>query len=215
MTRIHLPPDQAWTFARLPDLLDDFAIPAGVVLHIGAHHGEEVPVYRQCGFSTIRLVEPDPANLAVLEDRYGADEDIDLIAAAVVPAAHTGTATLHRAQRSVWSGLRPHPSATGETIEVRTVSLGVVQAGANLLVLDTQGSELDLLRAAYLADLHLVIVETTRRLGDGAAFYDHAVTYMASQHWWVAEEWVHDNSGYTDTVFVRAPEARARQIRPS
>ncbi len=203
MTRIQLPPDQAWTFARLPDIIDDFVLPTGVVVHVGAHHGEEVEIYRQCGFATIRLVEPDPANLAILADRYGDDTDIDIIAAAAVPGEHTGTAALHRAQRSVWSGLHPHPTATGETIAVPTASLGVLQADANLLVLDTQGSEFDLLRAANLATLDLVIVETTRRRGDGAALYDDTVDYMHAWGWQVVEEWVHDDSGYTDTVFVR------------
>ncbi len=209
MTQIFLPPHQAWTFARLPDILDDFAIPAGTVLHIGAHHGEEVAIYRQCGFTTIRLVEPDPDNVAVLGSRFGTDDDIDIIPAAVVPAAevHFGLANLHRAERSVWSGLHPHPTATGETVQVSTVSMSVVQTGEDVLVLDTQGSELDLLRAADLSGPYLVIVETTRRRGDGAAFYDDAVSYMRQQGFWLVEEWVHDGSGYTDTVFVPGPEA--------
>jgi len=208
VTQIHLPPHQAWTFARLPDLLDDFAIPAHLVLHIGAHHGEEVPIYRQCGFAGIRLVEPDPDNLAVLATRFGHDADIDIVAAAVAPTPgmSAGRAQLHKAACSVWSGLHPHPTATGETVTVPTISMGLAQSGENVLVLDTQGSELALLRAADLRELHLVIIETTRRVGDGAALYDDAVSYMAEQGWWVVEEWVHDGSGYTDTVFLPSPE---------
>jgi len=201
--RVFLPAYQAWTFARLPRLLADAGIHARTVLHVGAHHGEEVAIYRQCGFATIRLVEPDPGNLAVLGERYGADPDIDIIAVAATPAATPqGNAKLWLAERSVWSGLQPHPSATGEKIQVPTVTLGVLQSDENLLVLDTQGSELELLRTADLRHLDMVIVETTRRPGDTAADYSATTAYMRSQHWRAAEEWVHDNSGYTDTVFL-------------
>lgn len=203
MTQIHLPPAQAWTFARLPDLLDRLAIEARAVLHIGAHHGEEVAVYRQCGFNPIRLVEPDPDNIATLTARFADADDIDIIAAAAVTSISTEP-ILHKAARSVWSGLTPHPTATGERVLVPTIAMHAVQNGENVLVLDTQGSELELLQAADLSHLDLVIVETTRRPGDGAAFYEHAVWHMRTQGWRVVEEWVHDNSGYTDTVF--APE---------
>jgi FkbM family methyltransferase len=200
MTQIHLPPEQAWTFARLPRIMTEHRIRPGIVLHIGAHHGEEVGIYRECGFHNIRLVEPDPHNLAVLHERFGPDDDITIIGAAIATTA--GLVRLHRAQRSVWSGLIPHPTATGEHINVIALSMKTVQRGENVLVLDTQGSELELLMHTDLRDLDLVIVETTRRVGDGAAYYDHAVAHMADQHWRVCEEWVHDGSGYSDTVFL-------------
>lgn len=204
MTRIYLQPHEAWTFARLPDVLADHDITPHVVAHIGAHHGEEVAVYQGCGFTQIYLVEPDPRSVAVLHERYASTPNIAIIAAAVVPTADTGQATLHYADRSVWSGLHPHPTATGHTVTVPTVAIGDLPDTINVLVLDTQGSELDLLAAADLASLDLVIVETTRRAGDGAAYYADAVSMMDRRGWTVAEEWVHDGSGYTDTVFVPA-----------
>lgn len=203
MTQILLPPHQAWTFARLPEVLASHGIPADWVLHIGAHHGEEVEVYRQCGFEQISLVEPDPRSARLLHDRYGGDPDITVWACAAV-AEKAGTATLHYAGRTVWSGLRPHPSATGQQVTVDTVALNTIQHDANVLVIDTQGTELEILSAADLGRLDLVIVETTRRPGDGAALYDDAVTDMRRRGWQVTEEWVHDGSGYTDTLFVPA-----------
>ncbi len=209
---IHLPPAEAWTFARLPDLLADWDINPGIVLHVGAHHGEEVPIYRQCRFEHIYLVEADPDNAALLDQRYGFDVGITIIDCAATPAAFDGPITLHRAARSVWSGLKPHPTATGATTAVRTAALPPLLADtdANVLVLDTQGTELELLQAipaTALPDLDLIIVETSRRPGDGAAYYEHAVAYMAAQGWAAVEEWVHDNSGYTDTAFVPGPYA--------
>lgn len=200
MTAVHLDPSEAWTFARLPGVLAARDIPPFVVVHVGAHHGEEVGIYRQCRFEQIILVEPDPRSLEVLRQRFEGAPDVLIVGAAC--AAETGTATLHFAERTVWSGLAPHPTADGVTVEVPTVALDDLYEHANVLVLDTQGSELELLKLADLEQLDLVIVETTRRRGDGAAYYDDAVRYMAQQGWQVVEEWVHDASGYTDTVFA-------------
>jgi FkbM family methyltransferase len=204
VSRVYLPPAQAWTFTRLPQVLADHDIEPWVVTHVGAHHGEEVEVYLDCGFDMIYLVEPDPASLEVLHGRYANDPHVSIIEAAVTPQPDSGTALLHLAERSVWSGLYPHPTASGYTVAVPTVGINEVLVETNVLVLDTQGSELDLLKAVDLDTLDLVIVETTRRPGDGAAFYDDAVSYMTFQGWRLAEEWVHDGSGYTDSVFVPA-----------
>ncbi len=205
MTRVvHLPPEQAWTFARLPRLLAEHHIDPWVLTHVGAHHGEEVPIYLQCGFECINLVEPDPDNIAVLKRRHRETGPAVIIEAAAT-AAPCGPATLHRAQRSVWSGLVPHPTATGQTIQVPTIPINALLAyGTNVLVLDTQGTELELLRGiADLSDLDLIIVETTRRPGDGAAYHPATVAHLRAHGWEVAEEWVHDDSGYTDVCFVK------------
>jgi FkbM family methyltransferase len=200
MTQIQLLPTQAWTFARLPGLLAQLHINPGVITHIGAHHGEEVAIYRACGFHHIRLVEPDPRSVAILRENFGTGADVTIIPAAA--AVDAGTVHLHYAERTVWSALAPHPTADGQGVTVAAKTMDELQGEANVLVLDTQGSELELLHHAALASLDLVIIETTRRVGDGAALYDDAVAYMDAQGWTVAEEWIHDGSGYTDTVFV-------------
>ncbi len=212
---IHLSPAQAWTFARLPDVLADWDVNPGIVLHVGAHHGEEVGVYRQCRFDHIYLVEADPGNVEVLRERYGADVGITVIdRAAVAHPDGPEVLDLYRAERSVWSGLAPHPTATGQVTPVRTRAIGdlLEVTDANVLVLDTQGTELELLKALDDHDrdqLDLIIVETTRRPGDGAALYADAVAFMDQCGWAAVEEWVHDGSGYTDTVFVPGSDAVA------
>jgi len=202
MTQIFLPAHLAWTFARLPDVLATQQITPAAVVHVGAHHGEEVDLYRRCGFTDITLVEPDPRSVAVLRGRFGGQPDVSIYPVAATPVEGTGTADLHLAARTVWSGLDPHPTATGYTVQVPTAGIRALTGYAAVLVLDTQGSELELLAAVDLTGRDLVIVETTRRRGDGAAFYDDAVVAMAARRWRVVEEWVHDSSGYTDTVFV-------------
>jgi FkbM family methyltransferase len=207
VTSIALPPEQAWTFARLATVLAARHVDPFSVLHVGAHHGEEVPAYRACGFTRITLVEPDPRNVAVLRERFDHDPDVFIIAAACVSevTSRADRATLHQAERTVWSGLVPHTTATGATVDVATVTPDDVLGNANVLVLDTQGTELALLAASPLHRVDLIIIETSRRAGDTAAYHDDVLTFMHGRGWELAEEWVHDDSGYHDAVFVRRP----------
>lgn len=203
MSIVHLSPVEAWTFARLPIVLRDLDIEEPRVLHIGAHLGEEVDIYRACGFHRITLMEPDPRQVDYLVEKFGTDPRIMIIDAAcgIMP----GRATLHFAERTVWSGLKPHPTADGNSAEVLVLSLADIQLDDdNVLVIDTQGTELDILRTADLSTVKLVIIETSRRLNDTAAPYSDVSSYMSSQGWRLAEEWVHDASGYTDCLYVKA-----------
>lgn len=204
MTQVRLPPPQAWTFARLPIVLRDLDITAGSVCHVGAHHGEEVDVYTQCGFDPIILVEPDPGQVAELRRRFADREDVDIIEAAC--GTEPGRGRLYRTHRSVGSTLAPSLAepTVGAPVPVDVVRLPEIQGGANVLVIDTQGSELSVLSTADLTRVDLVVVETSRRPGDTAAYYPDAVALMDARDFAVYEEWVHDGSGYTDTVFARA-----------
>lgn len=201
MNRVHLPPQQAWTFARLPALVHDFRLDTDTVLHVGAHQGEEVAIYRQCGYGLIVLVEPDPAQVDYLTTHFGGDPDVEIIAAACIPNGANYNA-FYRRERSVHGSL--FPTKDGESIAVRTVLMMEIQQDANLITIDVQGLELDILRTVDLTrpNLNAVIVETTRRYDDSAGFYDKVVEYMTSWGWFGVEEWVHDGSGYTDTIFV-------------
>ena len=50
----------------LPDLFRTHALAAHGVVHVGAHEGQELPVYRGMGFPWILLVEAHPAIFARL-----------------------------------------------------------------------------------------------------------------------------------------------------
>ncbi len=201
MNRVQLPPPQAWTFARLPLLVRDLHLDTDTVLHVGAHQGEEVPIYRQCGYGDIRLVEPDPAQVDYLSTHFGDAPDVQIMAAAVTLGGPSQV-QFYRRERSVHGSL--FPVAGSESITVRGVLMSEIQDNANLVVVDVQGLELEITRTIDLTrpGLQMVIVETTRRHGDSAGFFDQVVEYMASWGWPAIEEWVHDGSGYTDTVFI-------------
>jgi FkbM family methyltransferase len=203
MKRVAMTREQAWTFDLLPDALADLGVPATGVIHVGAHRGEEVEVYRKCGFGRVTLVEPDPANADFLRAEF---PDCDVVECAVAP--ELGRATLHRAENTVYSGLVPDAGQpTTGSVEVYTRPLRLIQADhpANVLVVDTQGTELEALATADLDGVDLVVVETqelSRKLY--AAFWPDAVEALGKVGFVPAIRWEHEQY-FADTLFVRAP----------
>jgi FkbM family methyltransferase len=203
MKRVAMTGEQAWTFDLLPDALADLGVPATGVIHVGAHRGEEVPIYRKCGFEQITLVEPDPDNAAFLRDEF---PDCAVIECAV--GTEQGSATLHRADNTVFSGLKPDAGQpTIGSVEVAVRPLRDIQAEhpANVLVVDTQGTELEVLASADLTGVDLVVVETqelSRKMY--AAFWPDAVEELGKAGFIPAIRWEHEQY-FADTLFIRAP----------
>lgn len=199
--RVAMTPAQSWTFDLLPEALAELGIEPRGVLHVGAHRGEEVEIYRKCGFERVVLVEPDPVNAEFLRSEFG---DVTVVEAAC--GDHEGVATLHRA--GVFAGLAPDPSHPAEGwVNVAVGPLRDIQADhpANVLVVDTQGSELEVLGTADLSGVDLVVVETQElRRGLYAAFWPDAVEALGKVGFTPAIRWEHEQH-FADTLFVRAP----------
>jgi FkbM family methyltransferase len=201
LKRVAMTAEQRWTFALLPEALADLGIAPTSILHVGAHRGEEVEVYRKCGFEQITLVEPDPDNAAFLRAEFP-DCAVDECAV----GEQRGTATLHRAADSVFSGLRQDPGIPeAGQVQVEVLPLRTIQAGhpSDVLVVDTQGTELEVLASADLDGVELIIVETqelSRSLY--AAFWPDAVEALGKVGFVPAIRWEHE-AHFADTLFVR------------
>jgi FkbM family methyltransferase len=146
--------------------LDDLGrlvpVPVGVV-HVGAHQGQEVPTYQRLGFAPIVLVEPIPEYAAQLRRFDG----VTVVEAAVAstPGPRKLTVTTYDQASSLLAPLR-HTPRYG--IEVATVRLDEIDmAGVGLLVVDTQGSELDVLRSGPLPPTVIVEVSDEVRYRGG------------------------------------------------
>lgn len=201
LKRVAMTREQAWTFELLPDALAELGIEPRSVLHVGAHRGEEVPVYRRCGFGEITLVEPDPANVIFLRDTF---DDVAVIECAV--GAQVGEAVLHRA--GVFSGLSAdsaHPASDQVEVDVRPLRDIQALYPANVLVVDTQGTELEVLGSAELSAVDLIVVETQDLSRDlYAAFWPDAVEALGKVGFIPAIRWEHENH-FADSLFVRRP----------
>lgn len=204
MKRVAMTREQSWTFDLLPEALAELGIEAKSILHVGAHRGEEVPIYQKCGFEQITLIEPDPVNALFLRNEYEHD-GVHVVQQAIAP--EVGVATFHRAANTVYSGLKSdagQPSV--ESFDVGTLPLSVVQDKypANVLVVDTQGTELEVLGTADLTGVDLIIVET-QELSRAmyAAFWPDAVEALGKVGFIPAIRWEHEQH-FADTLFVRA-----------
>ncbi len=185
-------------------LMAERGIPARGVVHVGAHHGEEVPIYRRLGFDPIVLVEPHP-DLA--NDLRGMD-GVEVVEAAC--GVYPGTTTLHVTENTRLSSLyRPLTRPIVSTVQVPVVRLAdIIGDSVNVAVVDAQGAELDVAAGAPLDRLDLVVLETRIRAKYAGAPLDaDAVAWMARAGWAVAERWQHGpKPKLWDVAFV--PEGR-------
>lgn len=182
-------------FRHLDGLLADHGVEPDGVIHVGANNGAEIPVYRQCEFKLIRLVEPLPELAEVLP------ADCDVIEAAV--AAEHGAATLYVTKWDEQSSLLPPKKLRVEReIAVDTVPLRSIQAGCNVLVVDAQGAELDVLRSGDLDNFDLLIVEcSTVARYEGAATRDEVLEHL--DDWTLTQEFQHRYRVISDCVFTQ------------
>lgn len=202
-----------WTFHRLPEALAELGVAPAHVLHLGANLGQEVPDYRRAGIGRITLVEPDPDSAAKLRGLFGANPDITIIEAAC--GTQAGTGMLRRTDGAdVWSTLAttplPHGRQVTSTVPVQVHTVAEIQGDADMLVIDTQGTELDVLQSSDLSTVKVVIIET-HASGDPhahAADFDQTVAYMATVGWRPALQWRHERPSsswfatFSDTFFV-------------
>lgn len=182
----------------LPALLAEERIEARGVLHIGAHEAEELPIYRECGFPYIALVEPDPG--AALKAQLDAP-DVEVLAIAIAP----GDPSLRAWQREP-NTHQSHLTDGDSGAWVRTMPLGQVLPTikpVNVLVVDTSGFELDVLTSGPLDGFDLVVVETDD-LGRNAAYTALVRHYMYRQGFTPLVRWAHGQHPYGDEVYTRA-----------
>jgi FkbM family methyltransferase len=202
-----------WSFRRLPETLAQLDLHPKHVLHVGANLGQEVPDYRRAGIERITLVEPDPDTAAKLREAY---PDLPVIEAACGTAA--GAGVLRRiAGADVWSTLAtspmPHDYEVTDESPVTVLTVAQVQAEAgsvDMLVIDTQGTELDALRSADLSTVAVVVIETQEVSQSAhAGYWPDVAAYMANCGWKPVVQWRHETPGeyfatFADTFFIPA-----------
>lgn len=197
----------AWSFARFPQACADLGVKPRHVLHVGGHLGQELPYYRAAGATRITYMEPTPENAAHLRQL---GDDVTVIEAAAGQSA-VGSAVLVRCGGDgAWNTLREdigegdgvHGADGG--VMVRVVPIADVQTDADVLVVDTQGTEVEALATAELAasDVQLVIVETQSSGHPEAAHLSDVNDHMLARGWTPRLMWNHERPGRPHHTFA-------------
>jgi FkbM family methyltransferase len=142
--------------------------PTGVI-HVGAHDGAEVPFYRSLGLAKIYLFEPQLKYAQLLRNRYGRDRRVEVFSDALGSSAihseifteiegspnRSASASLLRPKQHLQDFDYVQFNLTSpDLVTVSTLdSFGIVDA--DLLVIDTQGYELEVLKGALLTLAHV------------------------------------------------------------
>lgn len=177
-------------FANFPTLVKRHRVAPGPLVHVGAHEGQEMPFYREAGFTDVTLVEPIPELAAKLRDEFPY--------ARVVQAAcsdRTGLSTLNVMPRTNMSTLvGPGPLDTvNRRIPVEVKRLDLIAPSATVAVIDAQGHELEVLSAAPWSTLELLIVETSTVYDPTmASSYDRVVEAVTTHGFVEIDRWVRD-----------------------
>ena len=216
--RLEGTPD-AWTFRRFAQACGQLGVNPTHVLHVGGHLGQEVEHYRAAGVRRITYMEPNPQSARHLRTL---GEDVTVIEAAAGPEAGRDTLALCGGD-GAWDTLRgeighgPGVHAALDAIGVKVVPIRDMQASrdADVLVVDTQGTEVQALAGAGLCTcfpaLRLVIVETQSSGHPEAAHRDAVDLFMIGKGWEPRLSWNHEHDDrphatFADVFYVPTPD---------
>jgi len=160
----------------LQPVLQKYNIPLKGVLHVGGHHGQEYEVYKECGAQPIVFIEPCTRQFNVLNEKFGNTAGVYLKKFALgskqgkeVMYVDTTNEGQSNSIMEPKVHLEQHPevifNGEPEIVEVKTLDSIVndfknafIFDNINLLMIDTQGYELEVLKGGKESLGHFDII---------------------------------------------------------
>lgn len=200
---------------NLTKLVKQYQLKITGVIHVGAHHGQEVPEYMQLGIKNIALIEPCAKAFNILKNKYGAHHHIKLFNYAC--ATHAGEAMMHTEtanQGQSNSLLKPvnhlkhYPEikfTNSELVRLQRLDALAFTSQYNMLNIDTQGTEVDVIIGAdgIMHNINYIYTEVNK---DDAELYQTASGITAMDNLLkeferVQTVWV--DAGWGDALYIR------------
>lgn len=183
-------------FFDLKKLLAEYKIDCHGILHVGGHEAQELELYKRV--TDRRLwVEPNPKLAKQIRDKGERVEEVIAWDGEVLQNFYV----TKNSQGS--SALKPLEHEVDDELTLPTQPLRDFVGGVyNVLVVDTQGSELKVLQGANLGQFDMIICEVSNRIRyEGAATKDQIVEYL--QDFQQVKSYPHDDGTIEDLVFVK------------
>jgi len=202
--------------------------PVDLIVHVGAHWGEDAAFYEACGAQTVLWIEADPDTYARLQDVIGArtGPTRHLTENALVSAVADEAANFHRfngdgssssvhVSTTTYRTRFPQSHETGETLDLITKTLPEIMArhevdprAANqaMLVVDVQGHELSVLQGLGdgLKDFALCKCEVSRvAMYAGGAMFGDIDAHMKAHGFRLASHRYVQVPRHGDVLYIR------------
>ncbi|WP_164657876.1 FkbM family methyltransferase [Tropicibacter sp. Alg240-R139] len=211
------------------ELLMERRAPIDLIVHVGAHWGEDAAFYELCGAKTILWIEADPDTYQKLTKALaGRSKTTRHVTENTLVSATGGeTLTFNRfngdgASSSIYNSTDvyrkrfPHSHETGEVIQLTTHSLpdilarhdvDVRGAARSMLAVDVQGHELSVLKGLGddLKQFHQCKCEVSRvPMYEGGALFEDIDAYMRSMGFRLASHRYVQVPRHGDVLYIRA-----------
>ncbi len=202
--------------------------PVDLIVHVGAHWGQEADQYEDYGARTVLWIEADPDTYSVLTERLAARRGAvtHLAENALVSAGSRQTMPFYRfsnmgASSSVYRATDklhekfPDVMETGEKLSLSTCSLPDIlarnnidpsSAGRSMLVLDVQGHEYEVLKGLGdgLRAFQLCTCEVSRiQIYEGGARYEQVDAHMEAHGFRLVSQKIRNVPDHGDVLYRR------------
>jgi len=187
------------------------------VIHVGAHHGQEIQEYLDNGIQNITLFEALPSTFDILTENLK-DFNADIRGYQVALGSEVGTAEMYLSSNHSMSNslLKPkqhlelHPDVLFEgTEEVEVEVLDNFDLrGANFINMDVQGYELEVLKGGSksLENIDYVYCEVNRdEVYEGNAFIEEIDEYLSNYGFErVMTKWPANYYTWGDALYIKS-----------
>lgn len=203
----------------LIQFLDGLSVKIQGVLHLGGHHGEELPYYRSKGIDHVVFCEANPTLIPVLSRNCGNDPRIKIFNVAVSDS--NGTLPFHITTNSQSSSILPlhdHLKSYPQITHLHTMMVPSKRVDDllsensldpkqyNCLNMDIQGAELIALRGMpeYLQHCDVVYTEVNfREMYRGCALIGELEEEL-SKYGFKRSRIVDTNAGWGDALYLKS-----------
>jgi FkbM family methyltransferase len=168
----------------LTTLIKKYSLRITGVIHVGAHHGEEVSEYFSLGIKNIALIEPCAKAFNVLKQKFGAHHHIKLFNYACAPYNGEATMFTETANKGQSNSLLqpiehlkhyPEIKFTGsELVKIRRLDALKLDSKYNMINMDVQGAEGGVIIGATETLRHIDYIYTEVNAND-ANLYQGAI----------------------------------------